>query len=206
MNKRILSVFIIMLMISITLPVSIYAGSKEDPEIEDEKGDAFGYIDIDSVWFYEDEENPDLLCVYMKINEPSEITFQQTFAAFWNYKGIRYSVSLHLAFSVKEWYKFRVGEYKEPDRGADHSKINGSYDLDSGIITWIVPKEDIGNPNAGDLLTNTWSNAFRRLGIIGRIGFTRHVIDAIILQVLGNNMWDYAPERGNYGRDYVMKY
>lgn len=206
MNKRIISVFIIMLMISISLQIPVSAGTKEDPEIEDEEGDAFGYIDIDSAWFYEDEENPDLLYVSMKINEPSEITFQQTFAAFWNYKDVRYSVSLHLGFSVKEWYKFRVGELEESDRRTDHSRINGSYDLDSGIITWIVPKEDIGNPDADDLLTNTWSNAFRRVGFIGRIGFTRHVIDAIILQVLGNNMWDYAPERGNYGRDYEIQY
>lgn len=208
MRKKIISVIMMTLFILTSLPIFVSAGIEDltDPQITDEEGDAFGYIDIDSVWFYENEETPDFLYVSMKINEPSELIFQQTFATFWYYKDIRYSVSLHLAFSVKEWYKFRVGEEKESDRREEHTKINGSYDLDTGIITWFVPKDDIGSPTAGDLLTNTWSNAFRRVGFIGRIGFTRHVIDAIIVQVLGNNMWDYAPERGEYGLDYEIQY
>jgi len=206
--KKTISIILLLFLLtsSISLSGAITSNPPHDPQITDSAGDAFGYIDIDSVWFYEEEETPEYLYVSMKINDPSETRFQQTFAAFWNYKGIRYSVSLHLAFSVKEWYKFRVGEHKESDRRAEHFRINGSYDLDTGIITWKVSKDDIGNPNAGDILTNTWSNAFRRVGILGRMGFTRHFIDAIILQVLGNSMWDYAPERGQYGSDYEIQY
>jgi len=58
----------------------------------------------------------------------------------------------------------------------------------------------------GDILKDTWSNAFRRLGVIGRIGFTRHVLDKIILNVFGNNMWDYAPAEESYGENYIIKY
>jgi hypothetical protein len=55
-------------------------------------------------------------------------------------------------------------------------------------------------------LTGTWSNAFRRLGFLGRIGFTRTYLDLIILLVFGNNMWDYAPNIGEYGLEYVIQY
>ena len=204
MKKRLISIFIIMLMMSIPLSMSISAGSEEDPEIEDIAGDAFGYIDIISGWFFEKEENPDYLYVSMKINEPSEPKFQQTFAAIWTFKNVQYSVSLHLGFSFKNWSSYGTGFYR--GRYYVNNEIDGIYDYDTGIITWSIPKDFIGSPQQGDVLDDTWSNAFRRLGFIGRIGLTRHVLDAIILQVFGNNMWDYAPERGEYGRDYVILY
>jgi len=140
----------------------------------------------------------------MKINQPSEYTFQQTFAVFWRYNDIKYSASLHLGFSISNWYHFTSGVYE--GRKPLTKEINGSYDLDTGIITFIVPKDHIGNPEKNDVLTHTWSNAFRRLGFIGRIGFTRYILDAIILQFFGNNMWDYAPARGNYGESYIVQY
>ena len=204
MKIKIIGIFIVMLMILIPFSMSASAGSEEDPEIEDETGDAFGYIDIVSVWYYEKEETPDFLYVSMKINEPSESKFQQTFAAFWTFKNVQYSVSLHLGFSFKNWSKYGTGFYR--GRSYINNKIDGIYDYDTGIITWAIPKDFVGNPQQGDVLTDTWSNAFRRLGFIGRIGLTRHVLNAIILQVFGNYMWDYAPERGEYGRDYVIQY
>jgi hypothetical protein len=84
--------------------------------------------------------------------------------------------------------------------------VNGTYNFETGIITWKIPKNIIGAPQAGDVLTNTWSNAFRRLGFIGRIGFTRTALDIIILLAFGNNMWDYAPEKGEHGLDYIIQY
>ena len=191
-------------MISIPFSMVISDGSEEDPEIEDVSGDAFGYIDIVSVWFFEKEENPEHLYVSMKINEPSVTKFQQTFAVFWAFGNHAYSVSLHLGFSFINWTKFRSGILE--GRDFKTNKIDGVYDYDTGIITWTIPKDFIGSPQQGDVLEDTWSNAFRRLGFIGRIGFTRVVIDSLILRVFGNSMWDYAPERGEYGRDYVILY
>lgn len=176
----------------------------DNPQITDETGDAFGYIDINSVWFFEDEDTPEFLYVSMKINDPIETIFQQTFGVFWKHYGIQYSCGLHVGFDFQEWEKFNSGKYDKRD--LDLETINGTYDYSSGIITWIIPKSIIGDPVAGDVLSDTWSNAFRRLGIIGRIGFTRVILDSIIFQVFGNAMWDYAPERGGYGESYVIQY
>lgn len=204
MRKKSICLFICFVLLSLIFSSMVPAGDEQNPEIEDEIGDAFGYIDIVSIWYYEKEETPEVLYISMKINEPSETIFQQTFAAFWSFKNVKYSVSLHLGFSFENWTKYNSGIYRRSDLG--NNRVNGTYDFDSGIITWAVPKEFIGSPQMGDVLTGTWSNAFRRLGFIGRIGLTRHVLDAIILQVFGNNMWDYAPERGEYGRDYIIQY
>jgi len=207
MKRKIIGIFVCTLLIATILPITgtVFAGDEEDPEIEDETGDAFGYLDIESVWFYEKPEDPDVLYVCMKINNASYTTFQQTFALFWEYKNVKYAVSLHLGFSYKNWSHYSSGVLGRRDY--INSPIEGDYDLLTGIITWKITKENIGNPQKDDVLTDTWSNAFRRLGFIGRIGFTRHVLDAIILRVLGNRMWDYAPDKGmGYGEDYIIQY
>lgn len=191
-------------LISIIFSSTIYAGDEKNPEIQDETGDAFGYIDIESVWFYEKQEEPNILYICMKIFNSSETLFQQTFAVFWSYKNVKYAAGLHLGFSFDEWMKFNSGISRRRD--LDYNRINGTYDFENGTITWMVPKAFIGNPEEGDILTDTWSNAFRRLGFIGRIGFTRYILNAIILRIFGNNMWDYAPQRGTFGRDYIIKY
>ena len=72
-------------------------------------------------------------------------------------------------------------------------------------ITWEVPKEFIGEPGEDDVLTNTWSNVFRRLGFIGRIGLTRVILDNFIFRFFGNSMWDHAPD-SDYGMDYTIQY
>lgn len=202
MRRKIMSIFIIVLFCM--LGISNVIATNENPEITDDAGDAFGYIDIDSVWFFEKEEQPEYLFVSMRINNPSFTTFQQTFAAFWKLNGIQYSCGLHRGFSLKRWDMYSAGKYHERD--LDLEDVEGSYYLDSGVITWMIPKEFIGSPEKGDVLEDTWSNAFRRLGVIGRIGFTRVILDEVILRVFGNNMWDYAPERGTYGETYTIRY
>ncbi len=204
MHKKIVPILVSILFIFTTISITVFAGPEEDPEIEDEIGDAFGYIDIESVWFYEKSDEPDVLYVCMKINNASYTTFQQTFAVFWEYKNVKYAVSLHLGFSIKNWSHYASGVKGKRDYIND--PIEGDYDFDTGIITWRIPKNNIGNPVKNDLLTGTWSNAFRRLGLIGRIGFTRYGLDALILRLFGNYMWDYAPERGGYGKNYIIQY
>ena len=205
MRNKIIGIFVCMLLITTILPMTALAGDEEHPEIKDTAGDAFGYIDINSVWFFEKAETPQFLFVSLKINKPSDSKFQQTFAAFWTYNNIEYSTGLLVGFSFNNWNQFMMIQYKD-NKDDKIIAINGTYNLDTGIITWEIPKTIIGNPKLGDVMTNTWSNAFRRLGFLGRIGFTRNILDMIIFFVFGNNMWDYAPEVPGYGLDYIIQY
>ena len=207
--KKIVAIIVTLLFLVLFNNITVFAGIQEDPEIEDTIGDAFGYLDIQSVWFHENEENPDILYVSMKINDPVYWHFQQTFAVFWIYNNELYSCGLHLGFGVgNQWEKYSAGKYP-PNRYYDyyHYNLTGQYLISDGIITMELPKEFIGNPEKDDILTDTWSNAFRRVGFIGRIGFTRALIDDLILKIFGNSMWDYAPNKDEgYGRDYIIKY
>jgi hypothetical protein len=207
--KKIAIICVILLSMNLFFNIFAIAGYYDDPEIEDTLGDAFGYLDIHSVWSYENEENPDILYVSMKISEPVYWHFQQTFGIFWNHNDKLYSCGLHLGFGFGEnWERYSAGHYP-PNKFYDeyHYNLSGTYSLSDGIITWELQKEFIGKPQKGDVLSKTWSNAFRRVGIIGRIGFTRYIIDDLIYIIFGNSMWDYAPNKnGGYGRDYVIQY
>ena len=190
MKKKIISLFISILFIS---SLNVLAENFNDPEISDPTGDAFGYLDIHSVWFYEDENEPDFLFVAMKINEPSYYKFQQTFSVFWKYKNEEYACGLILGFGLGEhWEKSSAGKYvnRAPGGGPDYynNLEIGEYSLEDGIITWRIPKDLIGNPQKNDVLSHTWSNAFRRLGFLGRIGFSRPILDSIVYIVLRNSL------------------
>jgi hypothetical protein len=211
MKSKKLAIIICMLVTASVFPIVTSSlasdGNINDPEITDPGGDAFGYLDIDSVWFHEDENNPEILFVSMKINKPIYWHFQQTFAVFWEYNDIEYFCALHLGFDIGEdWERYSAGRHPHNEYYDDyHRNLSGTYSISEGVITWEIPKEFIGDLEKDDVLTNTWSNAFRRFGLIGRIGFTRVIMDNIILRIFGNSMWDYAPDSG-YGGDYIIKY
>lgn len=212
MKKRIWNIIYCMLITTMIFSVTGQAGDEENPEITDAEGDAFGYLDINSVWFYEEEVNPGYLFVSMKINEPSNNKFQQTFAVFWKYENKQYACSLHLGFGFGDfWEKYGAGKYiyRESGGGSDyvHNISDCTYSVDNGIIAWKISKDIIGNPQKDDLLFDTWSNAFRRLGFLGRIGFSRPILDSIIFRLLGNSLWDFAPDNyDEYGLDYIIQY
>jgi hypothetical protein len=204
MRKKIIGIFFCTLLITTVIPLSVYA-TDPDPQITDESDDAFGYIDIDSVWFFEKDKTPEFLYISEKINEPSNFVPQQTFVVFWTYQNIEYACVLGLGFRLSHWLSFNM--VIDNNNGDEvFIEVNGTYDFEIGVITWEIPKEIIGNPKVGDVLIDTWSNAFRRLGFIGRIGLTRTALDVIILLVFGNNMWDYAPAKGEYGLNYIIQY
>jgi hypothetical protein len=213
MRKKKISILMITLLIltSLHMLVSAEHENTTDPQITDKEGDAFGYLDILEINFFEKETEPDYLFVTMSILEPSNFKFQQTFAVLWKYKNIQYSCGLGIGFGIGEkWKIFDAGQYdnQAPYGGPGIYVVNGEYDIESGVISWKIPKEIIGDPKPNDILTNTYGNAFRRLGFIGRIGFSRPLLNFAILIIFNNKLWDGAPDGAPYefGNDYIIKY
>jgi hypothetical protein len=210
MEKKIVAIFVCMLLITIILPMTAIAGDEEHPEIKDATGDAFGNIDIKSVWFSEKTEEPNYLFICMKINQLNQNKIQQTFGVGWEYNGITYGCSLYIGLHFIGWEEWTAGEYinSAPGGGPNYYSIDkGAYDKSTGIITWKIPKEIIGNPSPGDVLTKTNSTAFQRFGFLGLIGFSRPMIEVFAEIVFGNSLWDNAPDRSDvYGLDYIIQY
>jgi hypothetical protein len=207
--KKISVIVIFILLITTIFPITAIAGDEENPEISDDLGDAFGNIDIKSVWFSEKSEEPDYLFVHMKINQMRINKIQQTFAAFWEFDGIQYACGLFILFHYIGYEIWTAGEYinSAPGGGPNYVEIDeGTYDKSTGIILWKVPKDVIGNPNPEDVLTKTNSIAFQRYGLLGLVGFTRPIIDALFNLVFRNSLWDFAPDNEEYGLDYIIQY
>jgi len=210
MKNRIFGIFICMLLVATTLSTIVMAGDKENPEITDDMGDAFGNIDINSVWFWEESEEPDFLFVSMKINQPNLNKIQQTFAVFWEYNEKIYACGLFLGLHLLGLESWTAGEYinRAPGGGPNYLEIDkGTYDKSTGIITWKIPKDIIGDPEPDDVLTKTWSNAFQRYGLLGLVGFSRPLIEVLFNLLFKNSLWDCAPNHSDeYGLDYIIQY
>jgi hypothetical protein len=208
MRKKLIGILVCMLLTATLLPATALAGDEENPEITDPADDAAGNLDINSVWFSEKPGEPNYLFLSMKINTPNLYKIQQTFAVSWEYEGHIYGCGAYIGLYIIGWESWSAGEYinSAPSGGPNYFEIEkGTYEKSTGIITWKISKEIIGNPQLGDVLTKTWSNAFQRYGFLGLIGFSRPMIELFFFKVLDIKLVDIAPDAG-YGLDYIIQY
>jgi hypothetical protein len=174
MNRKIVGITLCILLVATLFPVArlVVAGDEENPEIEDEAGDVLlGYIDVLSAWLYEKSDDPDYLYASLKIADYKEVWFT-VYAIHWKHEGIRYwDTALHVG-SLRDfpneknlhwsygWY-FRV--MGMPGRSMD-TDISGSINREKGIITWRIPKSEIGDLQPGDVLTQLHVFTAQRFG------------------------------------------
>lgn len=205
-KKRIISILLIMLMISVTFSMSISAGSEEDPEIVDESdSDVVGYLDVISAWFYEKEDEPEYLFTALKMNEINPYHLKQHLVVHWKLNGIKCASSMHIGYG-KPWFDFSAGYGHGWWFQEHYQRIEGEYDEETGIITCKIPKNIIKNPQKGDVLENTYASAFERFGFVGRMGFDRAILRSILFLISGKDVVDFAPESTKYGQDYIIQY
>jgi hypothetical protein len=152
-----------MLLITTILAITAMAGDEKNPEIKDKRGDMFKHADIVSVWFYEDSNNPDYLYVSFKVRDLIDRTqmLETIYNVEWNFLGNTYIADVHVfpsgvsEFSAGKW-NINGNEYE------NYIICNGTFDIDTNIMTWIIPKDAIGNPHPGDLLTEPFASTHLR--------------------------------------------
>jgi hypothetical protein len=168
MKIKIVGIFVCMLLIATLLPITAMAGDENDPEIKDKTRDVklfglfplfpqfhFRYIDIVSVWIYEEENNPENLYISLKLMDLKNPTqkYDAIYVIDWNYKSISYTAGTHI-FPTGPWPLY-AGQWDEQGNDYVNSVIcNGNIDSSNHIITWIIPKNAIGNPSKGSKITN----------------------------------------------------
>lgn len=204
MQRKIFTILICTLFITLSFSMNVFAGSEEDPEILDEEDDAvFDHLDIISAWFYEREEEPEFLFTALKLKEINSDRLKQHLTVHWEHNGIECASSLHIGYG-NPWFSFSGG-YGHGFWFQEHyQQIEGEYDEETGIIICKIPKSIINNPQKGDVLTKTKALTFQRFGFIGRLGFDRFWISGLISLATGKVPWDGAPYE--YGRDYIIQY
>jgi hypothetical protein len=209
MKTKIVGLFVCMLLITTILPITALAGDEENPEITDVAGDARSYLDIKKAWFYEDPSTPEMLYTTIEITNPRVIPFKQHLVVSWQMNGEHYASMLGIGYSLTQWlaYVSIIGRGALGDPKPVVSFIEGSFDTTTGTVTCIIPKSTIGNPQPGDVLTNTQSQCFERFGFWGRLGFTNIFRYAFFEYVGKNQLEDTAPDFAlGYGLDYIIQY
>lgn len=207
--------FMVMLLIPTIVPFSALAGDEGDPEIEDILGDARDYLDVDKAWFYEDSSNPDLLYTVIKLAKPSSLPLKQHLTIHWEMNGEIYWTMCGMGYGGDEKIAFFAGEGYDYwyDRAIVHDVTGEIIEEQDGLVTCIVPKEFIGDPQPGDVLTKTECECFQRFGLWGRLGFAPilRIKLFIALELPFLQVEDFAPDNDfddikEYGKDYVIQY
>jgi len=195
MKGKIIAIFCISLMLAAVFQLTVTAGDEENPEIEDGQDDITGPfsslipaalfedIDIISAWFFENSNQPDYLSVSLKVSKLKRCLFPTLYMVNWTCGGVKYTLTygiIGLGFLSTAMISTSATEFS--------TTIYSSFDTNQNIITFIVPKEMIGNPRQGAALTNTEALGIQALPIVTIIGWE-----------------DRAPNDG-FGNDYTIQY
>lgn len=218
--KKIINILIGIMLVITVLAVNVSAGDESNPEIQDEENDIIGtliefpvlfqilqrigvvpihsfeFMDITSAWFFENETQPDYLFVAIKIKDLEYTPLRAIYSIRWMFNEKHYGASCH-TYSNGEFKWFAAGQifglldnwaYK---KGLIKDISDCMIDIEKNIITLKIPKNIIGNPNPGDVLTET--SAWTGLRFISEI-FT--------YPFGGELVKDPAP----YGSEYIIQY
>jgi hypothetical protein len=213
--KKIVGIFIFMLLITTTFSITVMAGDEENPEIVDETDDLFGifirnskilnffktlkifnlqsfdFMDITSAWFYENPEQPEYLYSAIKLKNLDFINQRTIYAMHWEFDGKNYAVGVHV-YSNGDFQGFFAGEtFGIFNRFGPYHDASGSFELENDLVIFEIPKNIIGNPEQGDILTNT--DAWTGL---------RFIFEPLTIPLGGEVAKDWA----GYGTDYAIKY
>lgn len=175
MRKRIACIFLCMLLITMLFPTNATASDEENPEFEDRIFDVklfgifmfpmqflFKYGDVVFAWISEDSSNTDYLYISMKVREFRETTeLEAIYDINWNYKNDRYITYVH---SYPNGYgPFVIGKSVDGDNEYEiWISCEGLFYLENNIITWQVPKNEVGSPNKGEFLTSFYPHTHLR--------------------------------------------
>ena len=197
------------------LSVTVSAGDEYNPEIQDPENDitgklvkhpilfkilqtfniipfkSFEFIDVTSAWFYESEAEPDYLFATIKIKDLQYTPLRTIYSMRWTFNEKNYGVACHI-HSNDEFRWFAAGQifglfdnwaYK---KGLIKDISDCIVDYEENLITLKIPKNIIGDPTPGDVLTFT--NAWAGLRFISEI------------------CGELAEDQTSYGNNYIIQY
>jgi len=197
MKMKIVGIFVCTLLISTILPITgtVFAGDEENPEIVDVTGDTdLDFLDIESAWFYEKADESDYLFTALKIKDLKE-AFNAVYSISWAYNDVVYVSGLSTYYYKDKEFRGGLRQRATYWQWKSMPECIGVFDQNTDIITWKMLKSNIGNPQKGDVLTNTEASAVA--------GFPF----SFIYFFTGKNYKDFAPDNyGDYGQDYIIQY
>jgi len=195
MQRKIIPILVGMLFISSIFSMIVIAGDEENPEIKDDIGDSdLIFLDIESAWFFEEQENPEYLYISMKINDLKN-DFSAVLSVRWIYNDVVYVAGLDTFYFRDNVFRSGLRQRASNWQWKNMPECLGLFDIDSNIITWKILKSNIGNPQKDDVLTKTEASAVPGFPI------------SFVYFFFGKDYRDFAPNiYGEYGLDYIVQY
>lgn len=195
MHRKIITILVSMLFIASIFSMMVIAGDEENPEINDNIGDSdLIFLDIESVWFFEEQENPEYLYISMKMNDLKN-NFSAVLSVRWTFNDIVYVAGLDTFYFRDNVFRSGLRQRASNWQWTNMPESIGLFDMDTNIITWKILKSNIGNPQKGDVLTKTEASAVPGFPI------------SLLYFFSGKDYRDFAPDTyGEYGLDYIIKY
>jgi len=218
--RKIINIFLCMVLVCTVFSLSISAKNETPPEITDEENDvtgslinhpvllnilkrigiinvqSFEFMDVTAANFYENKNEPDFLYVLIRINNLEYISLRTIYAIRWTFDGKHFAAGCH-THSNGEFKWFFAGRvfglfdnwaYK---KGLIKDISDCIIDQENNLILLKIPKVIIGDPEPGDVLTQT--NAWTGL---------RFVREFLTFPFGGQMAIDPTP----YGNDYTILY
>ena len=115
-------------------------------------------LDIVSFSIFEDTDEPEVLHATMKIRDFEYSELRSCYYIYWKYDGLRYFAGTNT--HTKGEYVVSIAGYYDADDTAHYSEINGEINEEDNTLTWPIPKDLIGNPEAGDQLVEIHAGTF----------------------------------------------
>jgi len=213
--KRIINILICLMLVITAFSLTVYAGDENNPEILDLENDitgkliknpilfkilqtinmvpfqSFEFIDITSAWFYESEGKPDYLFSIIKIKDLDYTSLRTIYAIRWTFDEKNYGAGCHIhsndefrwsaagqIYGLLDNWAYKIGLIKDIS--------DCIIDYEKNLIILKIPKNIIGDPNPGDVLSYT--NAWAGLRFISEIG------------------GDLVEDLTSYGDNYIIQY
>ncbi len=219
MKRKIIGITLILILISSSLSLCVEAGSEKNPELEDETGECHRSIDIKSVWFFEKPDEPEYLHVNMKLANFKIFRIFQDFRVYFQIDNETYCVKLLFPVIYPVSYYTLTHEIRNGSSITwDDYLINGQLNKIKGIISWKIPKNLIGNPEAENFVTDIHADSLNFLYLDSRAAIPVLILDAILKKIFNKSVWEfmlaselpffhklflYVIEIWDYANDYV---
>jgi len=116
------------------------------------------HLDIVSFSIYEDSNDPESLFAKMEIRDFKYSERRTCYGIYWTHEGTDYYVCTN-THTQGEKVGSIAGYFGED--GTDFIvPVNGEINEEESILTWVIPKDIIGNPEAGDQLVEIHANTY----------------------------------------------
>jgi hypothetical protein len=116
------------------------------------------HLDIVSFSIFEDSEEPDFLHASIKLRDFGYSNLRTCYVVYFTFNCIRYYIGINIHTDGE--YVSSIAGYFDESNNCHDTPVDCEINEEENTMTWIVPKDVVGNPYAGDQLEDVHASSF----------------------------------------------